>query len=1162
MSSQHSAFIHLHVHSAYSLAEGALKIKDIIDLCLKFNMPAVAVTDTANMFGALEFSVAAVKAGLQPIIGCQFWLEQAQESKNNNASLHEPDQIVLLAQNETGYQNLMKLSSLSYLDQHGTTKPSINLAQLKQYREGIICLTGGHKGPLGRFLKLEQKEKAQECLQSLKEIYQDRLYIEIQRHGLLEQKRIEEDLLDLAYAHDVPIVATNDCFFKDPDMHEAHDALLCIADGTYVFEKNRRRETASHYFKTAEEMEALFSDLPESLENTVKIAKRCSYFLKAIDPILPAFESPSGKKEADELIDQARSGLLWRLEKYVYKKSDSESERLEIQKRYAERLEFELNVINQMGFPGYFLIVADFIGWAKDQGIPVGPGRGSGAGSVVAWALKITDVDPIHFNLLFERFLNPERVSMPDFDIDFCQERRDEVIAYVQKRYGHDRVAQIITFGKMMARAVVRDVGRVLQMPYGQVDRIAKLIPQNPANPVSLTEAIETEAQLREARDADDTVAKLIDIALQLEGLYRHASTHAAGIVIGNRPLDEIVPLYKDPASSMPATQFNLKYVEQAGLVKFDFLGLKTLTVIDEAIKLIRAHEGIEIDPLAIPLDDAQTFKMLAKGECSAVFQLESSGMRDLCVQMKLSKFDEMTALVALYRPGPMDNIPKYLACSQGREEKDFMHPLLQPILEETYSVMIYQEQVMQAAQVLAGYTLGGADLLRRAMGKKIKEEMDAQREIFVKGAVNNNIKSDTASLIFDQIAKFAGYGFNKSHSLAYAFIAYQTAYLKAHYPVEFMAATMTYDMGNTDKLAVFRQEVEKMGITLLPPDINHSLPRFKVEKLKDGRKTIRYALAALKGVGIAAMDAVVKDRTERGAYKDIYDLCRRLDAKVMNKRQMESLAAAGAFDQLVPDRAVMYASVETLLRYASSVQAEKESGQESLFGGNDNGIALKPPPLVNADKWDMLETLSYEVDAIGFYLSAHPLDSYQKQLMRLRVVPSNKINQALLERPSTRMQMAGVVVKKTERTSAKGNRFAFVQLSDSTGLFEITLFSEVLAVSRDLLQVGTPLILTVDVDKKSEEEIRFICQKIEKLADVAAKATEEIIITVTPMVDVGALQKILMASKGKYKITLLTELAHENKTVEILLPITSGVDQQNLKAIRQMTGVVAVQEI
>jgi DNA polymerase-3 subunit alpha len=783
-----SPFVHLHAHSAYSLAEGAIHPKDLIKLCAKHDMPALAVTDTNNMFGALEFAMAARGAGLQPIIGAQL-------------SLDDGKQIVLLAQNDAGYRNLCRIVSEAYMEGDAGKDVSIPLASLPGKTDGLICLSGGPvKGLIDEADILVAKD-----------LFPGRFYIELQRHELGEEDRNEGPLIDLAYAHDIPLVATNDVYFATRDMHEAHDALLCISEGRYVTETDRRTATPEHYFKSADEMRDLFADVPEAILNTAVIAQRCSFLLNSIDPILPPFKTEDGNNEVEELRKQSKIGLQWRLDHYVDEGTDL--------KPYWDRLEYELGTIEQMGFPGYFLIVADFIGWAKDHNIPVGPGRGSGAGSVVAWALRITDLDPLKFNLLFERFLNPERVSMPDFDVDFCQDRRDEVIRYVQNRYGYDHVAQIITFGKLQARAVVRDVGRVLQMPYGAVDRIAKMIPNNPAAPVTLGEALEQDPDLQAEADKDDTTKKLVDIALKLEGLYRHASTHAAGVVIGDRPLQELVPLYRDPRSDMPVTQFNMKYVEQAGLVKFDFLGLKTLTVVQKAVEFVKTSTGHDIEILQIPLDDEKTFDMLSKGDSTGVFQLESTGMKDVLRKMRPNRFEDIIALVALYRPGPMDNIPRYIATKAGTEEPDYLHPKLKPILEETFGIMIYQEQVMQAAQILSGYTLGGADLLRRAMGKKIKAEMDAQRDMFVKGAADhNNVSPEHASLIFDQIAKFAGYGFNKSHAAAYALVAYQTAWLKANYPVEFMAASMTLDYGNTDKLALFKQEVDRMGIRLLPP--------------------------------------------------------------------------------------------------------------------------------------------------------------------------------------------------------------------------------------------------------------------------------------------------------------------------------------------------------
>jgi DNA polymerase-3 subunit alpha len=1162
MSKPSVQFVHLRTHSAYSLAEGAIKLKDLVPLAQTLSMPAVAVTDTGNLFGALEFSLIAAKSGIQPIVGCQMWVEKPEQLDQKNRKVEMPDQLVLLAQNQQGYMNLMKLTSKTYLHplEHAE-KPAVGWEDIEKYNAGIICLTAGIKGSVGRMLLENRASEAEKVLLKLKKIFGDRLYIELERHGLVDEVTIEDGLLDLAYAQNIPIVATNNCYFSDPDMHEAHDALMCIAESAYVQDANRRKATPEHYFKSQEQMAELFKDLPEAIENTVEIARRCAFMLKEEKPILPRFETAAGKTEADELTGRAEKGLDWRLENYVFQSDWDEKKKKDTRKAYQERMAYELGVLIKMDYSGYFLIVADFIQWAKDHDIPVGPGRGSGAGSVVAWALRITDLDPIEMGLLFERFLNPERVSMPDFDVDFCQERRDEVINYVREKYGRDSVAQIITFGKLQARAVVRDVGRVLQMPYGQVDKIAKMIPQNPANPISLEEAIESEVMLREARDSDEQIKKLIDIALKLEGLFRHASTHAAGVVIGDRPLDELVPLYRDPGSDMPATQFNMKDVEKAGLVKFDFLGLKTLTVVKDAIRIVRENEGIELDPLKFPLDDKPTYELLARGDCAAVFQLESAGMRDLCRQMHVKNFEEIIAIVALFRPGPMENIPKYLANLVGKEEIEYMHPLLEPVLKDTYGVMIYQEQVMEAAQVLAGYSLGGADLLRRAMGKKIKAEMDAQREIFVKGCKKtNNIPEDVASSIFDQIAKFADYGFNKAHSAVYAHIGFQTGWLKAHYPAEFMAATMTQDMGNTDRLAVLRQELNRMKIVLLPPDINKSIPRFSVELLPDGTKAIRYALAALKGVGEEAMKKVISERAENGPYKNLYDFARRLDSKVINKRQMESLAASGAFDAMVENRAIVYASVETLMKYASAHAEEKSSGQESLFGGA-GGQSLPEPPLSQADKWQPLEKLRHEFDAVGLYLSAHPLDNMTTQLERLRVVPSTRVQAALNASPTNRLRMAGIVVRKQERTSQKGNRFAFVQVSDPYGVFEIMIFSELLSATRDLLEAGTPILLSVDVDKKNEDELRFLAQMIEPLTEAVQSVTRQIRINVEKPEAVAAVKSVLEgAGKGKIKVQMVVDTRHGIVTLDI--PGGWHMKDDTPSAIRSVAGVGDVFEI
>ena len=1148
-------FVHLHVHSAYSLAEGAIKVKDLVKMCTDQGMPACAITDSSNMFGAMEFALEASKNGLQPILGIQAFYQD------------ENHQLVLLAQNEKGFRNLSQLVSDAYMGGDIEARAVISKEQLMAHNDGVICLSGGPKGLVNDLLFHKQDDKAEEELLYLKNIFDDRLYIELQRHGWAHEEATEERLLDLAYKHNIPLVATNDCYFSEKSAYAAHDALLCISEGRYVSEDDRRKVTPEHYFKTAKEMVELFSDIPEAVQNTIHIARRCSYLLEPVKPLLPPFECEGDRTEVDELRAQAKNGLDWRIENFVYKEEEkkrgaplSEDDKKEIAKPYYERLEFELGIIIDMGFPGYFLICSDFIKYAKSQNIPVGPGRGSGAGSIVAWALKITDLDPLALGLLFERFLNPERVSMPDFDVDFCQDRRDEVISYVQRKYGHDKVAQIITFGKLQARAVVRDVGRVLQMPYGQVDRLSKMIPNNPANPVTLQEALDADPDFRLEIKKDETSQRLIEIALELEGLYRHASTHAAGLVIGDRPLHELVPLYRDPRSDMPVTQFNMKFVEQTGLVKFDFLGLKTMTVVQRSVDLIKETLGETIDILSVPLDDEKSYELMTKGDTVGVFQLESAGMRDALRKVKPDKFEDIIALVSLYRPGPMDNIPLYCDVKEGKIEPDYMHPLLQPFLEETYGIMIYQEQVQLAAQALSGYSLGGADLLRRAMGKKIQAEMDAQREMFVDGAKeHNNVPKEQSSAIFDNIAKFAGYGFNKSHAAAYALIAYWTAWLKANYPVQFMAASMTLDLGNTDKLSIFKQDMDKMGLPLYPPSVNSSFVDFAVESHGDDHG-VRYALAALKGVGEAAMESVVQERSENGKYKSLEDFASRINYKAMNKRQLEGLSAAGGFDCLNDNRAQVISSADIILRYAQSLADEKASGQVSLFGeaGDDNALGL--PELPDVRPWDPLEKLSREFKAVGFYLSAHPLDSREKQFDNLGIASLKTIEEKLANLPKTSAQMAGVLLKKQEKVSQKGSKYAFLQLSDPTGIYEVTLFSEMLASAREYLEPGAPLLLGVEAETR-EDQIRFTCTRVEPLEKALEGKIREIDITLNKGSAAPKIKECIDRDcKGYSRINLHVHLG-DGRKVLLELDGRYGLDSEARNDIRAESGVVEILE-
>jgi DNA polymerase-3 subunit alpha len=1146
----HADFVHLRVHSAYSLSEGAVRVKDLVKMCKDARMPAVAVTDTNNLFGALEFSLAAAPEGIQPIIGCQVHVTADKLPDDTGTP------VVILSQNDTGYRNLLKLLGKAYLGSEDCTDPQIDQDYLSEHSDGLLLLTGGPEGPIGRLIQGGQLNAAEEFLLQLSESFKDRIYIELMRHGMPNEKATETAFLDLAYKHDIPLVATNEVFYPTKDMFEAHDALICIAAGAYLNQTERRQLTPQHYFKSAAEMRTLFADLPEAIDNTITVAKRCAYKVECIDPILPPFDCGEGRTEEDELRDQAKAGLEGRLEAQQFTSGMSEADKETIAKPYRERLDYELNIIVEMGFPGYFLIVSDFIGWAKEQGIPVGPGRGSGAGSVAAWSLLITDLDPLRFNLLFERFLNPERVSMPDFDIDFCQDRRDEVIRYVQEKYGRDHVAQIITFGKLQARAVLRDVGRVLEVPYPVVDRISKLVPNNPASPVNLGEAIDSEPQMREMIAEDPMVSRLVSMGRRLEGLYRHASTHAAGVVIGDRPLDDLIPLYRDPRSDMPVSGFNMKFVEQAGLVKFDFLGLKTLTVLKKAIEFIR-QGGSEVDLAALPLDDTKTFEMLARAETVGVFQLESAGMRDVLQKLKATSFEDIIAVVALYRPGPMENIPSYILRKHGEEEPDYMYPTLEGILKETFGIIIYQEQVMQIAQELAGYTLGGADILRRAMGKKIQVEMDAQREVFVDGANNKGVPEEKASQIFDQVNKFAGYGFNKSHAAAYALIAYQTAYLKANYPVEFLAASMALDLTNTDKLNIFRQELERMGAPLLPPDVNASAANFTVETDSDtGNLGVRYALAAVKNVGEAAMEAIVVEREKDGKYSDLPDFINRLDSKSVNKRLFENLVRAGALDQIHPNRRMMHEGAEVIVRQASIAAQERASNQIGLFG-----TEAAPSAQLNLREvpdWPQMERMNEEFDAIGFHLSGHPLDVYVKSLERIGAQSFAEIQES---GRAGLVNMAGSVVAVSERTSAKGNRYAFLKCSDASGMYEMTCFSEVLKKSRGDMEPGNCISIRASAQFEGDT-LKLLCHGVEPLDKVTARAANGLKVFLDTGQPLSELKNALGASpRGTAFIKVISTLGSDQE-VEIGLGSKFSITPQILSTIRSIPGISEIQEV
>ncbi|MGJ8564068.1 MAG: DNA polymerase III subunit alpha [Alphaproteobacteria bacterium] len=1062
MARRQPKFVHVRSRSPYSMLEGALKVKETAARCRRWRMPALGLTDTNNMCGALEFSEIMSGEGVQPIIGVTLSLDLELERQPGQLR-HDPDgTVALLAQTETGYENLMALSSASFLDVEATDLPHVAASRLEGRTIDVIAMTGGPDGALNRLICDGRLEEAEKWLDKLAWLFPGRLYVELQRHGLPHEIKAEKTLISWAYEKDLPLVATNEPYFLDPEMHKAHDALLAISEGSYVLEKDRRKVSDQNYFKSEEQMLELFEDLPEATANTLVIAQRCSFKSEKRAPILPNFGDGS-QSEGDILADQARDGLEARLlavEPAVSREA------------YFERLEFELGVIAEMGFPGYFLIVSDFIKWAKMQGIPVGPGRGSGAGSVVAWALTITDLDPLRYGLLFERFLNPERVSMPDFDIDFCQERRGEVIRYVQKKYGDAQVAHIITFGTLQARAVVRDVGRVLQMPLGQVDRLAKLVPSNPASPVTLNEAIKIEKGLQEARDSEPAVRELLEIALQLEGLYRNASTHAAGVVIGDRALTELVPLYRDPRSDIPATQFTMKWAEKAGLVKFDFLGLKTLTVIDRAIKYLKA-QGIELDIDKVSPVNPDAYKPLADGLSAGVFQLESSGMRDTLRKMAPDTIEELTALISLYRPGPMKNIDTYIDRKFGRIEIEYPHESLKGILEETYGIIIYQEQVMQIAQVLSGYSLGEADMLRRAMGKKDQAEMNRQKARFVDGAVERGVDAGQAASIFELVNEFAGYGFNKSHAAAYAMISFQTAYLKAFHPTEFVAATMSLDIANVEKLAQFYQEAKRMDIEIYAPCVNRSFADFEVA---DG--AVLYALGALKNVGVEAMKHVVEIREKDGPFKDLFDFSRRVDTRIVNKRAFENLARGGAFDCLEPNRARSLASASILQSVGARASQERLSAQNSLFGGE--GVDMVEPNLPSPPSWGNIEQLDHELGAIGFYLGGHPLETFTEQLKRKKTIMAVDIEDSYRQ-GSRAMRLAGVVRKRQERMSKRNKRFAYVNISDPTGDYEVFFGEDLLGPNREILSAGSVIELMASVDER-DGELKIFANKVASL--------------------------------------------------------------------------------
>ncbi len=1111
--------------------------KTIAARAAQLGFPAVALTDRNGLYGSMPFSEACFAKGVQPIIGAMLGVARPSEIGGGAAI----DWIALLAKDEQGYANLCKLVSAAHLDRPVEEEPHVEFAKLDGLSEGLIALSAGAEGALARLLADGQLPKAEAYLDRLQRLFPDRLYIEISRRRDAIEEAAEEGLFELAYARDLPLVATNPAAYLDPGFHAAHDAMLCIANSAYVESSDRISSSPEAWLKDGLAMAELFADLPEALTNTAVIAQRCAVAAPQRKPILPRLS----QDEDEQLRNDARIGLEVRLK-------ERGAEALE---RYSERLEYELDIITGMGFAGYFLIVADFIKWAKTNDIPVGPGRGSGAGSVVAWALTITDLDPLALGLLFERFLNPERVSMPDFDIDFCETHRDKVISYVQHKYGRDRVAQIITFGRLKARAVLKDTGRVLQMSYGHVDRLAKLIPNHPTDPWTLERSLNGVSELAAEYKGEPDVRRLFDLAMKLEGLPRHASTHAAGVVIGDRPLDELVPLYRDPRSDMPVTQFDMKYVEAAGLVKFDFLGLKTLSVLKEGQALL-AEQGVEVDYSALPWDDPEVFELLQRGDTVGVFQVESEGMRRTLSAVKPTVFEDIIALNALYRPGPMDNIPMFGRRKNGRESIEYPHPLLERILKETYGIFVYQEQVMQAAQILAGYSLGSADLLRRAMGKKIQSEMDAQRATFVEGcARHNNIPDAKANELFDLIDKFAGYGFNKSHAAAYALLTYQTAWLKAHHRAEFYAASMSFDLALTDKLAMFVEDMRRSDVECLPPDVNASNAHFTVTS-----GAVRYALGALKGVGEKAMESLVDERENGGPFKSLEDFAARVDPRQLNRRQLESLAGAGAIDLIMSDRAAVFEGAETILAHAASAHEQKTSGQAGLFGVSSAEAA--PVRLPREASWTLAQRMAAEREAFGFYFSTHPVDTARHLLAAHKVkLFADLADVRIAEGERVGSNMAGLVEEARWRTSAKGRRYMMATLSDPSGQFFATAFDdEATAALETAAKGGLCGLLTVELDRRAgDENPRVTIKRFQPLTELAKRTRLQMTIRVADVQIAERLARELADARGGNGTLRFIVPISANREAMILVGRDYALDAELAARIERIVGQEAV---
>jgi len=1121
-------FNNIKVHTQYSICEGAVKIDELADYCKINKIKAIGLADSYNLCGALEFAEKISKVGTQPIIGTQI----------NILSDNQIGKITLYATSEQGYKKLTKLSSLSYLKDKNSHDPYCEIDDLISDNEDLILLTGNYNDFFGKLFYANKTKYFEKIIKKLKSSFKNRLYIEIQRHGENQEKNYENYLLKLSSLYDLPIIAGQEVYYLDPGMAEAHDALICIGEKQFIDDRNRFRYNNQHYLKKNEELQKLYKDIPEALENNYNFPLRFNFKPKKSKPILPSISNNKDISVEKELMSQAKKGLEERLNNFILKKNKKKSSN-EIKKIYEDRLLHELDIINSMDYSSYFLIVSDYIRWAKKNSIPVGPGRGSGAGSLVAYCLDITDLDPIEFDLIFERFLNPDRISMPDFDIDFCEEQRDKVVEYLKSKY-KDGVAQIITFGKLKARMALRDVGRVLGLSYGHVDKICKMIPFDPSRPLTLQESIDREPRFKEEIKNNSKVKKLIELSLKLEGLNRNTATHAAGLVIAGNKLAEQFPLYIDKGSDLilPSTQYDMYSSENAGLVKFDILGLKTLTVINKTLKKLKLKK-IDLDISKINLEDKKIYNLLSTGETIGLFQLESTGMRETIKQMKPNRFDDIIALVALYRPGPMNNIPIYNDCKNGIKTPDYIHPTLEKILKPTYGIIIYQEQVMQIAQTLAGFTAGEADILRRAMGKKKKAELDKQKERFINGAIKNGITKDVANFVFTKIEPFAKYGFNKSHAAAYALISYQTAFLKTYYKEDFIAATMSTELTNTSKLREFVEEIKRLKIEIIRPSINECFAEFKTEENK-----IYYGLGAIKNVGFEAISNIVNEREKNGKFKSLFDFINRVDAKDVNKLQLEGLVKSGVFDEFDTDRNKILNSIPKIIQKIKNINEDKSNNQTSLF--NDNNGMKGDFEYIKSDKWNKKKLLSEEFKSLGFYISDHPLNEYSEIFDQLKIISYEEF----LTNNDSEALVAGTIMSIQEKKSVKGTSFAIIKFSDNKREFELFLFAEILITNRDKIKESESFVLTLQKDRlmKNESQKRVNVRKILNLDDIINKPYPKVTIELKANYNINEIKELLQ-KEGQTKIDLI--INDKNKKIHYNLFNSRKFDFNQLKVLK-----------